>query len=231
MSLKIINADQTAQHLKKPALAAQLAQLEEQYSQFKKLDADYRQRIANDKAEVAKTLTEKLEKDKTEAVSAATAAATAEGEQKLHDSLLALSQFLRLAATRRADDQNAQLDENLALEGILLQVYAGDETGVATMLKLVNGVDEAAKSVTNETLQTTCKFFCLLGSFKGDILTTPQLPRSRLPLLLLHPPTLSMRLLRRLLGRLLRRLLGRLLRRPLPRLPRSSLTRPWPMPA
>ncbi|EPE05307.1 hypothetical protein F503_03912 [Ophiostoma piceae UAMH 11346] len=155
VSLKIINPDQKAQHLKKPALAAQLAQLEEQYNQFKKLDADYRQRIAHDKAEVTKTLTEKLEKDKAEAVSAATAAATAEGEQKLHDSLLALSQFLRLAATRRADDQNAQLDENLALEGVLLQVYAGDETGVATMLKLVNGADEAAKSVTNESLQTT----------------------------------------------------------------------------
>lgn len=155
VSLKIINPDQKAQVLKKPALSAQLAQLEEQYSQFKKLDADYRQRIVSDKADVTKTLTEKLEKEKTEAVAAATAAAKAEAEQKLYDSLLAVSQFLRLAATRRADDQNAQLDENLALEGILLQVYAGDDTGVSTMVKLVNGADEAAKSVTNETLQTT----------------------------------------------------------------------------
>ena len=89
----------------------------------------------------------------------ATEAATAAGEKKLHDSLLTLSQFLRLAAARRADDQNQQLDENLALEGVLLQVYAGDESGVTTMLKLVQGVEETTKGVSNEPLQTTCEFF------------------------------------------------------------------------
>ncbi|CAK7228762.1 hypothetical protein SBRCBS47491_007016 [Sporothrix bragantina] len=155
VTLKIINADQKAQVLKKPSIQAQLTQLEEQYTQFKKLDSDYRQRLSSDKAEVTKTLTEKFEKEKADAVREATEAATAAGEKNLHDSLLTLSQFLRLAAARRADDQNQQLDENLALEGVLLQVYSGDESGVTTMLKLVQGAQETTKGVSNEPLQTT----------------------------------------------------------------------------
>ncbi len=157
MTLKIINADQKAQHLKKPAIQSQLTQLEEQANQLKKIDSDYRQRLVTEKAEVTKALTEKFAKEKAEALSAAAEAATADAEKTLHDGLLTLSQFLRLAAARRADDQNAQLDENLALEGVLLQVYAGDESGVATMLKLVEGSDEVTKSVTDEALETTCK--------------------------------------------------------------------------
>lgn len=157
MTLKIINADQKAQHLKKPALLAQLGQLEEQYAQLKKIDSDFRLRLTTDKAEVTKTLTQKFEKEKTEAVQAATEASATDAEKHLHDSLLTVSQFLRLAAARRADDQNSQLDENLALEGVLLQVYSGDENGVATMLKLVQGVEETTKSVTSDPLQTTCK--------------------------------------------------------------------------
>ncbi|EFX06081.1 hypothetical protein CMQ_4150 [Grosmannia clavigera kw1407] len=155
VALKIINADQKAQHLKKPALLAQLAQLEEQYAQLKKIDSDYRLRLVTDKAEVTKTLTQKFEKEKAGAVLAATETAAADAEKHLQDSLLTISQFLRLAAARRADDQNSQLDENLALEGVLLQVYSGDENGVATMLKLVQGVEETTKSVTSDPLQTT----------------------------------------------------------------------------
>ncbi|OAA60935.1 hypothetical protein SPI_04959 [Niveomyces insectorum RCEF 264] len=155
VALKIINADQKAQHLKKPALFAQLAQLEEQYNQLKKLDQDYRQRLATEKADVTQSLTEKFNKEKADAVRAAVEKATADAQKNLHDSFLILSQFLRLAAARRADDQNPQQDENLALEGVLLQVYSGDENGVATMLKLVEGVDETTKSVANEPLETT----------------------------------------------------------------------------
>ncbi|KAL1896821.1 hypothetical protein Sste5346_004454 [Sporothrix stenoceras] len=155
VSQKIINADQKAQVLKKPSLQAQLAQLEEQYNQFKKLDSDYRQRLIADKAEVTKTLTETFEKEKADAVREVSESTAAAAEKTLHDSLLTLSQFLRLAAARRADDQNQQQDENLALEGVLLQVYSGDENGVATMLKLVQGAEETTKGVTNEPLQTT----------------------------------------------------------------------------
>lgn len=108
-----------------------------------------------DKAEVTTTLTDKFEKEKADAVREVSESAAAAAEKTLHDSLLTLSQFLRLAAARRADDQNQQQDENLALEGVLLQVYSGDENGVATMLKLVQGAEEATKGVANEPLQTT----------------------------------------------------------------------------
>lgn len=155
VTLKIINADQKAQHLKKPALLAQLAQLEEQHALLKKIDADFRQRLTADKAEITKSLTDAFDKDKAEAVQAATEASEAAAKKHLFDSLLTISQFLRLAAARRADDQNAQLDENLALEGVLLQVYSGDDNGVATMLKLVEGSEETTKSVTSDPLQTT----------------------------------------------------------------------------
>ncbi|CAK7275535.1 hypothetical protein SEPCBS57363_006743 [Sporothrix epigloea] len=155
VTLKIINADQRAQILKKPAIQFQLAQYEEQYNQYKKLDAEYRQRLSSDKAEITKTLTERLEKEKADAVREANEAATAAGEKILQDSLLTVSQFLRLAAARRADDQNQLLDENLALEGVLLQIYSGDENGVATMLKLVQGCEQTTKGVSNEPLETT----------------------------------------------------------------------------
>lgn len=46
----------------------------------------------------------------------------------------------------------------MALEGVLLHIYSGDENAVATMLKLVHGSDEQARSTTGDTLQTTCKF-------------------------------------------------------------------------
>ncbi|CAK7266440.1 hypothetical protein SEPCBS119000_002030 [Sporothrix epigloea] len=155
VTLKIINTDQKAQILKKPAIQFQLAQYEEQYSQFKKLDTEFRERLASEKAEITKTMTDKFEQEKADAVREATEAATAASEKTLHDSLLTLSQFLRLAAARRADDQNQQLDENLALEGVLLQIYSGDENGVATMLKLVQGAEETTEGVSNEPLQTT----------------------------------------------------------------------------
>jgi hypothetical protein len=75
----------------------------------------------------------------------------------LHDNLLVLSQFLRLAAARRAEEADSQLDENLALEGVLLNVYSGDENAVATMLKLVQGAEEPTRSTSGETLKTTCE--------------------------------------------------------------------------
>ncbi|TPX09995.1 uncharacterized protein E0L32_008842 [Thyridium curvatum] len=152
---KIINADQKAQILKKPALQAQLAQLEEQLAQYKKVDLEYRTRAASEKAQLEKTLAEKYEKEKAEAISELKEKAEAGSQKSLHDSLLVLSQFLRLAAARRAEEFNAELDENLALEGVLLHVYSGDENAVSTILKLVQGSDEQTRSVSGDLLQTT----------------------------------------------------------------------------
>ncbi|KAH6656692.1 hypothetical protein BKA67DRAFT_531951 [Truncatella angustata] len=152
---KIINADQKSQITKKPQLESQLAQLEEQLAQFKKVDEEYRTRGASDKAKLERDITEKLEKEKADALVAATAKAAADIQKIQHDGLLVLSQFLRLAAARRSEDADAAADENMALEGVLLNVYTGDENAVATMVKLIEGSDEKTKSVSGDELQTT----------------------------------------------------------------------------
>ncbi|RYP10826.1 hypothetical protein DL764_000448 [Monosporascus ibericus] len=155
VQLKLINPDQRAQRMKKPHLEAQLAQIEEQLAQFKKVDEEYRTRLAAEKASLEKSLTEKFENEKAEAVNEIKEKAEADSKKILHDSLLTLSQFLRLAAARRSEEADAALDENMALEGVLLSVYSGDEHAVSTMLKLIEGSDEKTLSVSSEELQTT----------------------------------------------------------------------------
>lgn len=44
----------------------------------------------------------------------------------------------------------------MALEGVLLNVYSGDDTAVSTMLKLVEGSNDKTQSVNGDELQTTC---------------------------------------------------------------------------
>ncbi|KAI1809866.1 hypothetical protein GGS20DRAFT_570037 [Poronia punctata] len=152
---KIINPDQRAQRLKKPQLESQLAQYEEQLAQYKKIDEDYRQRSAAEKAALEKTLTEKFEKEKADAVAQLSEKSAADAKKSLHDNLLVLSQFLRLAAARRSEEADASLDENMALEGVLLNVYSGDENAVSTMLKLIEGSSDITHSVAGEELRTT----------------------------------------------------------------------------
>jgi hypothetical protein len=153
VSAKVINADQKASLLKKPALQSQLAQYEEQLAQHKKVEADHRARIA----EIQKGLTDKAEKEKSAAIAESKAKADAEADASLRINLLHLSQFLRLAAARRAEDVDSTADENLALEGVLLHIYSGDDNAVETMLKLVRGVEEQTTSTGGDALQTTCK--------------------------------------------------------------------------
>ncbi|KAI6091049.1 hypothetical protein F4821DRAFT_210799 [Hypoxylon rubiginosum] len=158
VSAKIINPDQRAQRLKKPQLESQLAQIEEQLAQYKKVDDEYRSRAAAEKASLEKSLSEKYEKDKAEAVSAVKNQAAADADKTQHDGLLVLSQFLRLAAARRTEEADSELDENKALEGVLLNIYTGDENAVATMVKLIEGAEEKTYAVTGEELQTTCTY-------------------------------------------------------------------------
>ncbi|KAF7533236.1 hypothetical protein G7054_g7271 [Neopestalotiopsis clavispora] len=155
VAAKIINPDQKSQINKKPQLESQLSQLEEQLAQYKKVDEEYRSRGAADKAKLEKELTERLEKEKADALVAVTAKAAADIQKVQHDGLLVLSQFLRLAAARRSEDADAGLDENMALEGVLLNVYSGDENAVSTMLKLIEGSEEKTRSVSGDELQTT----------------------------------------------------------------------------
>lgn len=160
VATKIINADQKAQILKKPALQAQLTQYEEQLVQYQKVDEQYRTRAASDKAEWEKS----LEKAKADTLTEAT-----EGHQKtLRDHLLLLSQFLRLAACRR-DASEADSDESQAIEGVLLAIYAGDEGAVTAMLKLLEGSEDPITSVSGEETQTNCTYILRLTFHVANI--------------------------------------------------------------
>ncbi|KZL76823.1 hypothetical protein CT0861_11313, partial [Colletotrichum tofieldiae] len=155
VAARIINADQKAQYLKKPALQAQISQYEEQLAQYKKIDQEYRTRAATEKAELEKSFADKLEKEKATAVAEAKAQLEGDSGKTINSKLLTLSQFLRLAAARRSEDADPNVEENRALEGVLLAIYTGDESAVATMLKLIDGTDEQTYSVNGEQLQTT----------------------------------------------------------------------------
>ncbi|PHH70497.1 hypothetical protein CDD80_5962 [Ophiocordyceps camponoti-rufipedis] len=144
---KIINTDQKAQILKKPALKSQLAQMEEQLSQLHKVHDHYRLRAKNERLEWEKS----LDKLKDEAVSEA----QQKFDKSLRGHLLVLSQFLRLAAYRREEGKDHDSDESQAIEGVLLAIYTGDENAVASMLKLIEGSSDPILSVPGESLKTT----------------------------------------------------------------------------
>lgn len=160
MASKILNPDQKAQIEKKPALKAQLAQAEEHLLQYLRVHEHYRARLAADKAEWEKS----LEKARADALSEA----KAEFRQHMEDSLLTLSQFLRLAAYRREEARDPESDESQAIEGALLAIYAGDENAVSSMLKLVEGMQDSVLSVPGEPLQTTCEYTLSQGKPESD---------------------------------------------------------------
>ncbi|KAJ6441805.1 hypothetical protein O9K51_05356 [Purpureocillium lavendulum] len=147
IAARVINADQKAAVLKKPALEAQVAQYEEQLAQYQKVHEQYRARAAAEKADYEKS----LEKARTEAAGDA----KADFGTSLRDSLLTLSQFLRLAAYRREEANDPESDESQAIEGVLLAIYSGDDGAVASMLKLIEGSEDQVLSVPGEQLQTT----------------------------------------------------------------------------
>ncbi|KAL2825454.1 hypothetical protein BDW59DRAFT_72870 [Aspergillus cavernicola] len=146
---KKINADQKAQALKKPALQATLAQVEEQLAHYKEFAIFYEQRLTSQTAE--------LEKAHREIASLREEAATAPPEVKKDDfsqQLLSLSKFLCAAATMRRSG-NETSPEARAYEGVLYQVYGGSLDAVASMLKLIDGADEKVPSVDGDLLEVT----------------------------------------------------------------------------
>lgn len=151
-----INADQKAQILKKPALQASLVQLEEQIAQYEKFEQEYKVRSQAEKADFERTFKEQATKDLEDAVSAAKAEAAATALKDQESNLLVLSQFLRLAAARRADDPESVVEENVALEGVLVEIYNGDKSAVAAMTKLINGSEDATSSIGGDKLSVTC---------------------------------------------------------------------------
>lgn len=159
VAAKKINADQKAQIQKKPALQAQLTQLEEQVQIYKKLEEEFKARLEVEKAEFEKAFMDRANKELEEKVAAAKKEAYASAEQEQRNALLLLSQFLRLAAIRRGDEEaDASLDENKALEGVLSSVYTGDLKAVETMVNLIQGAEITTVSISADPLKTTCRY-------------------------------------------------------------------------
>ncbi|TVY35329.1 hypothetical protein LSUB1_G006502 [Lachnellula subtilissima] len=155
VSERKINADQKAQLLKKPSLEASRTQLKEQIEQYKKFDQEYKTAAQAEKAQFEKTFTERSVKELEEAVAAAKAEAVASAKQEQEDGLLALSQFLKLAAVRRTNEENQDSPENIALESLLVKVYTGDLTAVGFMSKIIQGPTDQVASQEGDILPVT----------------------------------------------------------------------------
>lgn len=154
-----INNDQKAQILKKPALQASLTQLEEQIAQYTKFDQEYKTKAQSDKAALEKTFAERASKELEEAVASVKSEARETAVKDQQQSLLIVSQFLRLAAVRRGEEEHADSDENQALESLLGAVYAGTTGAVNAMVNLIEGSEETITLIDGQASSITCKFY------------------------------------------------------------------------
>ncbi|KAF2710861.1 hypothetical protein K504DRAFT_375755 [Pleomassaria siparia CBS 279.74] len=150
VSTRKINQDQKAQAQKKPALQAQLAQLEEQVTQYKKFDQEYQHKIAQEKELLQSAHTEEIEKLK----AILKDEAAIDLKKAFREKFLTLSRFLRAAAARRQlEDDDSDLTK--AFEGALLLVYGGDASAVAAAEKLIDGSEDNVPSTEGIILNVT----------------------------------------------------------------------------
>jgi len=188
---KKINVDQKAQALKKPALQAQIAQIEEQVAHYKEFAAQYEARLTSQKTALEKAHQEELQVVRANAVADTTEAAMRELRQKL----LTLSKFLCAAANSRRAGETESL-ESRALEGVLFQVYAGNQDAVNSMIKLIDGADEKVPSVEGPDLEFSCEYLYLFESVRALILLQTEMssrPPTSTPPLRLNPSNLPPR--------------------------------------
>lgn len=148
-----INTDQKAAALKKPQLQAQLAQLEEQSAHYRKFDADYQIKFTKQREDLEAAHQKELEVAQAGARQQANQTATTDLRKKL----LVFSQFLRAAAAKRANEEDADAEESRAFEGALLLVYGGDEKAVDTAINLIDGGNEQVPSIEGIPTTTTCE--------------------------------------------------------------------------
>lgn len=153
LNTKKINADQKAQALKKPSLKASLTQLEEQITQYKKIDADYQTRMSTEKESLTGSHKKELERLR----ASLKQEAEEEAKTSFRKKLLTFTQFLRAAAAQRIKEEEADTEESKAFEGALLLVYGGDDKAVEAAENLIEGKDEAVPSVEGLPLSVTCK--------------------------------------------------------------------------
>ncbi|KAF2640910.1 hypothetical protein P280DRAFT_400311 [Massarina eburnea CBS 473.64] len=150
VSSRKINADQKAQLQKKPFLQAQLAQYEEQLSQYKKFEQEYETKISQEKEILQKGHSEELEKLR----DTIKAEAVLEQKRAFREKFLTLSRFLRAAAARRQLEEDDS-DLTKAFEGALLLVYGGDASAVAATEKLIDGTSDPVPSTEGILLNIT----------------------------------------------------------------------------
>ena len=153
LAARKINADQKAQAMKKPQLQASLAQLEEQLSLYKKVDAEHQSRLSQERDDLTKTHQGEIEELKKNSKTEAEAGASS----GLRKKLLTFSQFLRAAAAKRLVEEETDTEESKAFEGALLLVYGGDEKAVDAAQAIIDGSDEAVPSVEGQALSVNCK--------------------------------------------------------------------------
>jgi hypothetical protein len=159
LSSKKINADQKAQAERKPGLQAQLAQYEEQYTNYKKYGDELEAKFAREKEVLSKSHSSELETLR-ETIKAE---AQLEQQKIVKEKLLTLSRFLRAAAARRQlEDDDSDLTK--AFEGALLQVYGGDAGAVMAAEKLIEGAEEGVPSTEGVVLSVTCKLISTLDA-------------------------------------------------------------------
>ena len=145
-----INADQKAQAERKPGLQAQLAQYEEQYTNYKKYGDELEAKFAKEKELLSKTHSSELETLR-ETIKAE---AKLEQQRIVKEKLLTLSRFLRAAAARRQlEDDDSDLTK--AFEGALLQDYGGDAAAVMAAEKLIDGASDGVPSTEGVVLGIT----------------------------------------------------------------------------
>lgn len=149
---KKINADQRAQVLKKPQLQAQLAQLEEQLAQWKKIDHEYQTKLSAERDLLQSSHKQELEKLR-DVVKAEVAA---EEKNKLKQRYLTVSKFLHTAAAKRQLDE-PDTEERQAFEGVLLLVYGGDANAVEAIEKLVEGSDDVVSNIEGTPTGVPCE--------------------------------------------------------------------------
>lgn len=147
---KKLNNDQKAQILKKPALQAQLIQLEDQLTHYRtfvheieeKHNQEKQNLIDSHEAEIARVKEEVLTQNQ------------GNQAQQLETSLKVIAHFLHAAASKR-QSEDADSEEGRAFEGALLLVYQGNEASLTTLKNLINGSDEKVPDVQGDLLDYT----------------------------------------------------------------------------
>lgn len=146
-----LNADQKAQLEKKPAIRAQLAQLEDQLTHYRTFSQDLEERFAREKASLIESHEAEIAQLKEEA--AANTKAT-DSKPDIQEALQVITHFLHAAASKRqSEDPNS--NEARAFEGALLLVYQGNESSLATLRSLIEGADEKITDTQGELVDYT----------------------------------------------------------------------------